>query len=86
MQVMSKGAVALANIAHKFGRGGIAHLSSKLGCASAMAARWANGERKPGLEWALKIQSVFGIDPSHWSAPDEADAIPPTERAPVDAA
>lgn len=44
---------------------------------------WLYGDRRPGLEGALKLQTRLGIDPALWNqAPAKAFALPTVEASP----
>ena len=41
-------------------------LAAKLGTKSGHTSPWLYGTRRPGLEWALRIEKVLGIEASAW--------------------
>lgn len=51
---------------------------------SALVSRWLYGERRPGLEYALLIQRLFGIDPALWRESPAEPFTPPGRVDPMD--
>jgi transcriptional regulator with XRE-family HTH domain len=41
-------------------------LARRLGTSSGVVCRWLTGERLPGLDLALRVESLLGVDPKHW--------------------
>lgn len=60
---------------------------ANLGVAAGMLSRWLFGDRKPDIDWANKIQVLFGVEQRLWSEPPaepfepNKGAEPPATRA-----
>lgn len=37
-----------------------------IGCGDSLVSKWVNGRRTPGLEYALKLESVLGVPAASW--------------------
>lgn len=46
--------------------GSATKVAEKAGASPSALARWLYGDRRPGLEWALKLEVAFGIPPRCW--------------------
>lgn len=55
-------------------------LASRLGVDAGLLNRWLHGERKPGREWALKLQAQLSIPAEAWSQKPTERWSPPSTR------
>jgi plasmid maintenance system antidote protein VapI len=54
-----------------------------IGSPKGAMSRWVNGVRKPGRQWASRLEEAFGVPMAAWDAePDEPD-VAATNRAPL---
>jgi transcriptional regulator with XRE-family HTH domain len=56
-------------------------LGRELGTKSAVVNRWLHGDRKPDRTFALRIESLLGIDPALWDEPLGRASIPQLRNA-----
>lgn len=56
-------------------------LAQQLGVDSGQLGKWLYGDRRPSIEWAVRIQDILGIPAVEWARPATASFIPPAARA-----
>jgi hypothetical protein len=59
-----------------------AKITKRLQCATGLVPRWLYGDRRPGVEWAARIEREFGIPAALWGETTKASRafVPPAER------
>lgn len=61
--------------------GGVEATAAKLGTQGNQLSKWLYGDRRPSIEWAVRIQDILGIPAVEWARPATASFIPPAARA-----